>query len=268
MKRLLIYMIAATLLFSACSTPSMPATDPTAAPSISIPTESPTQVPTTPSPEVPATEPTNAPTEAPTLAPAEGKILLKIEQFPTDPDPAEVERTYAETHERTVYLENLELPETALKVYEQDAFLAPIADLLKAELELTLDAHWTFYIHYYTQEQDVGLAVFTYWIEGTIATNRAVTVLIESNTARTLIYSYLDRSADEAALLQKLQHFLDTHEQERVNLLGDDFDIALETTNYIYNFRTDELTYSYNIFYRHIATGITDNSFGTELIIE
>lgn len=209
---------------------------------------------------------TNQPIKESAQTPAQKKTLLKLKQF--DMDESSYEGEEAETEEAYVLLENLSLPETTLKSYENDDYLSPIAEMLEGELGLLLDGQWKFYIHYYTPEQDMGILSITYWIDGIIATNRAVTVPIENGTVRTVIYSYLEYPLDEQTLLDKYEQFRDTHEQERTNVLGKDFEIDGESTLYYYNFRTDSLMYAYNIFYRHIETGIIDNSYGTEMVIE
>ena len=206
------------------------------------------------------------PMEESTQAPTQKKILLELQQFNLDESSYEGEE--AETEEISVLLEDLTLPETVLKPYENDDFMVPVAAVLKEELGLILDGRWKFYIHYYTQEQNVGILSVTYWVDGIIVTNRSVTLPIENGTIRTAIYSYLDRSLDEQTLLDKYEQFRDTHEQERTNILGKDFEIDGESTLYSYNFRTNSLKYTYNIFYRHIKTGIIDNSYGTEMVIE
>lgn len=206
------------------------------------------------------------PMEESTQAPTQKKILLELQQLNLDESSYEGEE--AETEETSVLLEDLTLPETALKPYENDDFMVPVAAVLKEELGLILDGRWKFYIHYYTQEQNVGILSVTYWVDGIISTNKSVTLPIENGTIRTAIYSYLDRSLDEQTLLDKYEQFRDTHEQERTNILGKDFEIDGESTLYSYNFRTDSLKYTYNIFYRHIETGIIDNSYGTEMVIK
>ena len=140
--------------------------------------------------------------------------------------------------------------------------------MLEDELGLFLDGQWKFYIHYYTPEQDIGILSMTYWLDDIIATNRAVTIPIENGTVRTVIYSYLEHTLDEQALLDKYEQFRDTYEQERANVLGEGLEINGESTLYSYNFHTDSLKYTYNIFYRHVETGIIDNSYGTEMLIE
>ena len=253
MKKHIVMILLLSLLLTACAYEPMPIPQPT----------EPTTGQVT---EAPTVQPTAAPTEEPTEPSTQPKTLLELRQF--DPDSTEYEGTEAETEEISVHLEVSDLPETALKPYEKEEFLAPVAAALESELGLTLDGRWQFYIHYYTQEQDVGILSMTYWIDGIIATNRAITIPIENGTATTVIYSYLDRPLDEDALLQKLEDFLDTHVQQRDNLLGEDFEIYGESTLYTYNFRTNRLIYTYNIFYRHIGTGIIDNSYGTEVVIE
>lgn len=258
MKNYIVLTLLLSILLTGCVYEPMPIPQPTE-PTAGQGTEAPTTLPTNP----PATD---VPTEEPTEAPTEGKILLELWQFELDETLSE--GTEAETEEFSVLLENLTLPETALKPYETEEFLAPVAAILKTELDLTLDGNWQFYIHYYTQEQDVGILALTYWIDGIIVTNRAVTIPIENGIARTVIYSYLDRTVDEDALLRKYEHFRDTHVQQRDNLLGEDFEFYGDSTLYTYNFRTEQLRYTYNIFYRHIETDIIDNSYGTEVVIE
>ena len=257
MKNYIVMILLLSILLTGCAYEPMPIpqlAEPTAGQS----TETPTTLPTD--------APTEAPTEEPTEAPTEGKIFLELRQFELDETLSD--GTEAETESASVLLEDLALPETALKPYENEEFLAPVAEALEDELGLTLEGNWQFYIHYYTQEQDVGVLALTYWVGGIIATNRAITVPIENGTARTVIYSYLDRTLDEEPLLRKYENFRDTHVQQRDNLLGEDFEIYGESTLYTYNFRTDSLKYTYNIFYRHIDTGIIDNTYGTEVVIE
>lgn len=205
-------------------------------------------------------------TEELAAAPNQQKVQLGLRQFQLNE--ASYEGEEAETEEISVLLERLSLPETAMKSYENDDFLIPIATALENELGLILDGRWKFYIHYYTPEQDMGILAMTYWVDDIIATNRAVTIPIEKGNVQTIIYSYLDTQLDEQRLLEKQKQFQDTHEQERVNVLGEGFEIDGESTLFSYNFRTNLLKYTYNIFYRHIATGVIDNSYGTEMVIE
>lgn len=252
MKKHTVMILLLSLLLTACAYEPMPILHPTQS-TVGQGTEAPTILPT------------DAPAEAPTEEPTQQKTLLELRYF--ELDEALSEGTEAETESSSVLLEDLTLPETALKPYENEEFLAPVVEALEDELGLALDGNWKFYIHYYTQAQDVGVLAMTYWVGGVIATNRAVTISIEDGTARTVIYSYLDRTVDEDALLRKYENFRDTHVQQRDNVLGEDFEIHGESTLYTYNYRTDSLKYTYNIFYRHIDTGIIDNSYGTEVVI-
>ena len=257
MKNVIILFILVVLILCGCNLKPQSPVQPTAQPA----------PPTTAlGAEATTTVPTTAPTEVPTQAHAQQKVLLELRQF--ELDESSYEGMEAETEGISILLENLALPETSLKPYENDPFLSSVAATLESELGLTLDGHWKFYIHYYTPEQDQGTLAMTYWVDGIIATNRAVTIHIENGTAHTAVYSYLDSPLDEEALLEKYEHFINTHEQQRENLLGEAFEIYAESTLYSYNFRTEQLRYTYNIFYRHIETGIIDNSFGTELVIE
>ena len=122
-------------------------------------------------------QPNDQPLEDPTQALVQKKILLELQQF--DLEEASYEGEEAETEEISILLEKLSLPETELKPYENDDFLTPITAALEDELGLILDEGWKFYIHYYTPEQNVGLLSMTYWVDDIIATNRAVTILIE-----------------------------------------------------------------------------------------
>ena len=259
MKRALILFLLLSLLLGACAREPQPTkptgpTEPVSAQATGSPTTDPTQ------------KPTIVPTDAPTEEPTQPKTLLELQYFELDETVSE--GTEAETEAVSVLLEDLVLPETELKPYEKESFLAPVAAALETELGLTLDSRWKFYIHYYTQEQNIGVLVLTYWIDGVIATNRAVTVPIENGAAATVIHSYLNSPLDENALLERYANFLRTHVQQKGNVLGEAFEIYAESTLYSYNFRTDTLMYTYNIFYRHIETGIIDNSHGTELVIE
>lgn len=258
----LLLLLCVALTLTACTPESDPIVLPTTPPA------NPHAVPSTDAPTVPSSIPPTEPptTQESTEPPTEGKILLKLRFFDIG-EFEDQEGTAAETESKALLLQNLNLPETVLKTYENDSFLAPIAKYLEEDLALKLDGSWKFSIHYYTPEQNQGVLAMTYWIDGVICTNRAITFPIENGSIRTVIYSYLDRTADETVLVQKYRDFQNTYEQERSNVLGDGFEICGESTLYIYNYRTDQLTYSYNIFYRHIESGIIDNSYGTEMEI-
>lgn len=253
MKKVIILFILLILILCGCNSEPKDPVQPTAQP-------------TSPTTAQSGSVSTKNPTTAPTEAPAQQKVLLELREFKLDE--SSYEGMEAETEKISILLEDLVLPETALKTYENDPVLSSVAATLEKEVGLTLDERWKFYIHYYTPEQDQGTLAMTYWVDGIIATNRAVTIHIENGTAHTAVYSYLDSPLDEEALLEKYEHFINTHEQQRENLLGEGFEINAESTLYTYNFRTDQLRYTYNIFYRHIETGIIDNSYGTELVIE
>lgn len=260
MKQLTLLLLILALL-SGCAAPAAPIAtepDPTAAPA-ATPTDPPTSAPTEP--------PTAPPTET-VPEPSEKKILLKLQCYHEETDPEGYLRRAAETAEAAADLDASPLPETALKTFENDLLLEEIAAYFREELGITLDQRWKFYIHYYNQEQTEGIVSFTYWMADTIATNRAITLPIQDSRIRTAIYSYLDRQVDEEEQLQKLADFLNTHEQERANVLGDAFAIYGESTNYTYNYRTDELIYTYQIYYLHLETEVINNEWATELVIE
>ena len=155
MKKHIVMILFLSSLLTGCAYKPMPILQPTE-PTAGQGTESPTTLPTNP----PATD---VPTEEPTEAPTEGKILLELQHF--DLDESIAEGTEAETETASIVLEDLALPETALKPYENEEYLAPVAAVLETELGLTLDSRWQYYIHYYTQEQDVGILAMTYWID-------------------------------------------------------------------------------------------------------
>lgn len=260
MKKIYIFLMLSLFLCSCAAGPQP--TRPTDAPAAESTNPPLTDPPAT---DAPTDAPTDLPTDEPTQPPSEWKILLPLRYF--ELDSAVHEGTAAKTEAASILLEDLSLPETPLKSYEGEPFLAPVEEALEETIGLTLDGRWKYYIHYYTPEQDEGLVSMTYWIDDVIATNRAVTLPIEGGKIHTVIYSYLNHPLDEAALLNKYEEFKNTHIQQRDNVLGEDFEIYGESTLYSYNFRTDQLSYSYNIFYIHTESGIIDNTYGTEMVI-
>ena len=260
MKQLTLLFLTLALL-TACAAPAAPTVSPTAAPTAApttVPVETPTPVPTS-APATPPTEPVPEPTEE--------RTLLKLRCYHEDTDAESYLRRAAETSEVAADLDATQLPETALKTYEGDAFLEELWVYFRDTLGITLDHRWKFYIHYFNQEQPEGLVAITYWMADTISTNRAITLPIQENRICTVFCSYLDRQVDEEKYLQKLAAFLETHEQERANVLGEAFEICGEATNYTYNYRTDELIYTYQIYYLHLETEVINNEWATEVVI-
>lgn len=110
--------------------------------------------------------------------------------------------------------------------------------------------------------------MFIYYFNDVISTNRAITFSIQKNEIVKVSYSYLNEKVDEEKFIKKYQKFLNTYEQEKVNVLGDNYEIDGDITTYKYNYRTNRLIYTYNIFYRQKDIGIINNDYGTQVEIK
>ena len=195
---------------------------------------------------------------------ADVKILLKLERFePGEPD----ESSAAEFTPRFCSIPAAGLTETVDAVYAGDTSLAEFAQYASDTFGVVPDSRWTYTVHYYDDSHTAGMVKFIYRIGDMIETNQAIVFYISDGVASQVTCTYLNDTADEHALIAKLDAFLAAHEQQKTNVLGDGFSICGDSTHYIYNYRTEKLTYSYTIFYVEDESGIIINDYGTEAVI-
>ena len=194
------------------------------------------------------------------------KVLLKLRKYDLS-EKSGNETEAADFIESECLIDGVALPETEQQPFLQNDAAVPITDHIRKEFGLTIDDNWLFTVHYYNEEQSDGLIQFVYTIGKEIKTNRAVTFFIESGKIHRMTHSYLDSRADEAALIAAKAEFENTYEQERINPLGEGWSVDGETTDYVYNYKTNQLKYSYNIFLIENEIGIINNDYGTEVIV-
>lgn len=196
------------------------------------------------------------------------KELLKLVHF--SELESTKEDTSAEFEEKEIKISNISFSEIEIKPYEKEKELDRIVKFIKKDCNIDINNKWKYYVHYVDddEQQKWGYIVFIYYFNDVISTNRAITFSIQKNEIVKVSYSYLNEKVDEEKFIKKYQKFLNTYEQEKVNVLGDNYEIDGDITTYKYNYRTNRLIYTYNIFYRQKDIGIINNDYGTQVEIK
>lgn len=206
-------------------------------------------------------------------------FILKVPSKPSKPDvPTEEKKVLKLGHEisddffeiesQTINLPRLDvnLTETELKSYETIEELKDLEQLIFSELNTSLDKRWKYYIHFYDEEKANGLINFIYYIGNEIQTTKTITIPIENNSVNSVSYVYLDNTVNESDLQKKLTNFKETTTQEKYNL-SDGETFLEEKVIYMYNYKNDSLTYTYNLFFKD-EMQLINNDIGCEYIIE
>ena len=203
-------------------------------------------------------------------SPSAGKVLLKLRKFDILSESEIVNPALAETAdfaEKECSFDGTVPSEAERHFYTKTEDTEPLTDYITAEFGIEIDENWLCTVHYYNSEKTDGMVQFVYTIDKQIKTNRAVTFYIENAAIKRLTHSYLDARADEKNLLAAKAEFENTYEQEKINPLGDGWSITDETTDYVYNYKTEKLKYTFNLFLTEAESGIINNDYGTEVVI-
>lgn len=227
------------------------------APSSGRPTESPAASSSAPAePPVSSCEPADSPS-----ASEPEKVLLEL-----------LWRPYLYTEQAEPVFTAADIPcavltELADEPYAGSPELQPFADYARDRLGLALDSRWLVFVHYYDEDKTVGMVQFRYCIgDGAIGTNKSILFTLNQGRADGVYASYLDREADETALLARVADFQSRYVQERYTLKpGEQFES--ETTDYTYYYNTGVLAYCYNVFFSY-DIGVINNDYGTVCLID
>ena len=177
-----------------------------------------------------------------------------------------IDSTLYNTNYKTKDIESfyINYPETNLQYYNLQSEISEYVTLLKKELNVTIDNHWKYFIHYYNTDEENGLIQFTYWIGDEIETSKIIIGFIENNNVNELHYYYLDKEVNENELIQTLSNFKNNTRQEKYNLSKDQKYLH-EEIKYHFNYENNRLLYTYNLFFEE--NGAINNDIGSQYII-
>ncbi len=177
-----------------------------------------------------------------------------------------IDSTLYNTNYKTKDIESyyINFPETNLQYYNLQSEISEYVALLKEELNVTIDNHWKFFIHYYNTDKENGLIQFTYWIGDEIETSKIIIGFIDNHHVNTLYYYYLDKEVNENELLQTLSNFKNNTRQEKYNLSKNQKYLH-EEIKYHFNYENNSLLYTYNLFFEE--NGVINNDIGCQYLV-
>lgn len=190
-----------------------------------------------------------------------GKTVLKLKYWPELSE--EMEEKPEEI--RSIELEYGELREVREQPCGDGLGLDVFSGYVRDELGVELDERWKVFVHFYDEEETVGMVEFLYTI-GEIDTNKSIIFNLDSGKADTLYFKNLDAQADEQDLLRRVGLFREKYVQEKRTLeKGEAFES--EKTSFTYYYNRDRLVYSYFYFFSY-GDGVINNDWGTECFID
>lgn len=157
------------------------------------------------------------------------------------------------------------LSEMSEQKYETKEELKALEEYVKNVFSVELNENWSMIVHFIDDEQTAGMIRFRYDI-GEIKTNKAFTFSVEAGMIASVYYSCLAEDTDEQALLDRVNKFRGSYEQEKYEPKNGET-LTDETTDFSYYYHTGELRYTYNVFFAN-AEGVINNDYGTEVLID
>ena len=127
---------------------------------------------------------------------------------------------------------------------------------------------WDIMVNIFSESERVGIVKFNYQIGNMIDTNKSIQLYVDNDIITKITFINMDFNADEEALIKMVNDFKNSHIQEKkVFKYNEEF--QSEYTKYTYLYNTDELRYTYQLFFyeNYGEIKVVNNDYGTELII-
>ena len=161
----------------------------------------------------------------------------------------------------SIHLEYSNVPESQGQKYESSDTLKVFTDYVSQSLSVEINSDWSVFVHYYDEEETVGVIEFIYTI-GQVNTNKSIIFNLNNGVADTVYYKHLQEEVSEEDILHRVSLFNDKYEQEK-KVLEEDEKLVKETTNFTYYYGADRLIYSYAVFFSYGEHQLVNNDYGT-----
>ncbi len=188
------------------------------------------------------------------------KITLKLNHFINE----DLEKDNI-INKNSIFIKLPSLKETSYKIYENEKELKVFIDYIRDNLKIDIDNKWKYLIHFYNENETVGMLEFIYTIKE-IDTNKVIIFYFDEGFSNEVYYKCLDEVVNEENLLKRLKTFKDTHVQEKLNFKKDE-KLVEERTKYIYYYNAKKLVYSYVVYVSQGELNATIIDNGSEYFI-
>ena len=195
----------------------------------------------------------------------ENKSILKLQNYSEIGSSSEMQLS-ATPAISPIETEIPELPETGLQPYSDEEYLQLFVDYTKNELDAEIDDRWQYFIHYTAADISCGMVEFRYFI-GEIQTDKSVIFSFENGMATMCYHNFLEKNADEADLLRRVELFRQKYVQEKYEL-KDGEKLESDDVHFSYYFGSEKLVYSYTVFFSYGDYSFINNDYMTECFID
>ena len=202
----------------------------------------------------------------------EGKMILKLQRFNSSLEKTKEDEEYENSmvmKNETVNITNLKfdnIENGKLSDYEQK--YSKIIEYIKSKYPNFDIQSWSIMINMYSVDDGNGMIRLNYQIKDIIDTNRSILFIIENNAISRATFINMYFNTDENKLVNLVNDFQNNSIQEKKELAENE-EFMKEDVTYTYRYNTDELLYTYQLFfYQQLGDDtnekIINNEYGTE----
>ncbi len=202
----------------------------------------------------------------------DGKIILKLQRFDfSSEEDEEYENSMVMKNETVnitgIKFENIE--KGMLSEYEEK--YSKIVEYIKSKYSNFDVQKWSIMINMYAVDDGNGMIKLNYQIKDIIDTNKSIIFTISNNVINKVTFINMDYDVDEDKLVNLVNEFKNSSIQEKKEFATNE-EFLKEDVTYTYRFNTDELRYTYQLFfYQQYGNDpnekVINNEYGTEYII-
>lgn len=130
---------------------------------------------------------------------------------------------------------------------------------------------WNIIVNMYAKDDGNGLIKFNYQIKDIIDTNKSMVFTINKNVIELVLFINMDFNTNEEELIKLVNDFKNSTTQEKKEFAENE-EFFKEDTTYTYRYNTDELIYTYQLYFYQQYGDNPDNKvinteYGTEYVI-
>ena len=203
------------------------------------------------------------------------KILLKLGHFDLKLEQTEEDTLY----ENSMVIKNESVNISGIKFENIDSgMLSDYGEKYKKVIEFIQKKYskfdptkWNIIVNMYAKDEGNGLIKFNYQIKDIIDTNKSIVFTINNNVINRVSFINMDFEVDEEKLVKLVNDFKNSTIQEKKEFAPNE-EFLKDDVTYLYRYNTDELRYTYQLFF-YMQHGddpdnkVVNNEYGTEYVI-
>jgi len=205
----------------------------------------------------------------------DGKMVLKLQRFNSSLEKTKEDEEY----ENSMVMKNETLNITGIKfdnienamLSEYEDKYSKIIEYIKSKYSNFDIQNWSIMVNMYSVDDGNGMIRLNYQIKDIIDTNKSILFVIENNVINRVTFINMDFNTNEDELVNLVNNFKNNIIQEKKEFAENE-EFLKEDTTYSYRYNTDELRYTYQLFfYQQLGDDpnekVINNEYGTEYLI-